>query len=393
MCRVARQLLTALLLLFAVRAHAQGPLSQEDSERISQALRGKMQGEKLPCEVNQVKPFLDFSFRYDSGYVASCPVNAFFGKESTLISYLRVAPLERQAIVLAEAFRLPAIPENLKAQTKLSRVRSEVEFSGGFAVGEGQYEVQILIVDNLGRSYEKHWRLKVARRRSERNVELAMQPSTAAPLSTAHFRVNTTPGKDEAPRVTILLDAAPIYPFAQKLRAWDREFLLSAVSSVLRTNSYKSVKLVAFNLDQQREIFRTGDFSHPDFQKLSDRLRTLELGTISYKVLGETKGWAELLASLVNEEAAMAERSDAVIFLGPTNRIGAKVPTSMLRVKGQSQPRFYYFEYYPQWLRGREMPDAIHHLTDDCNGRIMRIHSPSELAQAIQKVQSEIRTP
>ena len=92
---------------------------------------------------------------------------------------------------------------------------------------------------------------------------------------------------------------------------------------MLRQTPHKLVHLVAFNLDQQRELFRSDEFDLAAFQELSRALAQTELSSISVKALKKL-GSPEFLVVLANQELA-AGRSDAIIFLGPNNRMGAKI--------------------------------------------------------------------
>jgi hypothetical protein len=190
--------------------------------------------------------------------------------------------------------------------------------------------------------------------------------------------------------LTILLDAAPVDPHSLKLRAWDRAFLLDSVASVLREVRADTVRVISFNLDQQEEIVRQDDFDRSGLARLAHALRKLELGSISYRKLGQPQGWSELLTRLWRDEVEAKQPSDAVIFLGPTTRVSAKIPKDALILPKEKRPRFYYLEYFPAWRRGSELPDAIHHFTAQCDGTVLKIHSPGEFAGAIDRLRADL---
>ncbi len=198
-------------------------------------------------------------------------------------------------------------------------------FSGGFAVGEGHYSVEVIVGDSKDRFIQKRWEINAQRNRGEQSVAVAILPGTVAPLM-----IHPWDGKLErsttALRITILLDAAPINPYSLKLRAWDRALLLDSLSSLLTRIRCNSVRLIAFNLDQQQEIFRDDRFDKEGWLNLAMNLRDLELGTVSYSVLQDRQGWSDLLVKLLNEEIASPQASDAVIFFGPTTRISERIP-------------------------------------------------------------------
>jgi len=152
------------------------------------------------------------------------------------------------------------------------------------------------------------------------------------------------------------------------------------------------VRLVAFNLEQQREIFRQDRFDPSGFDDLQQAFHDLELGKVSAQVLKQPQGKAELLVGLTNQELIAEEPADAVIFLGPSSRALQKIPREMLKPRETPAPQFFYFEYIPQWLRGREFPDTIAYITRARDGTVAKIHSPSELAQAIQKMLKQVKS-
>jgi hypothetical protein len=192
-------------------------------------------------------------------------------------------------------------------------------------------------------------------------------------------------------RVTVLLDAAPLNPRNPALRAWDRALLLGSLSSLLKQIPCASVRLRAFNLDQQRELFRQDQFDDAGFIKLAESLRTLELGTVSYRVLQQRQGGLDLLLDYANRELIAADPSDAVIILGPRTRYFAEVPRGKLKGRETSNPHFYYFEYFPGYFRGSQFPDALSSLTKRLDGTVYEIFSPGDLARSIQKMLTRVQ--
>jgi hypothetical protein len=192
-------------------------------------------------------------------------------------------------------------------------------------------------------------------------------------------------------RVTVLLDAAPMDPRNPALRAWDRAFLLGSLSSLLNQIPCASVRLRAFNLDQQRELFRRNQFDDAGFMELGESLRTLELGTVSYRVLQQRQGWLGLLLDYANRELVAADPSDVVIILGPRTRYFAKVSPRNLKGRETPNPHFCYFEYFPGYFRPSGLPDALSSLTKRLDGTVYEISSPGDLARAIQKMLTRVQ--
>ena len=384
------------LLSISVSAGAQGPVVPSDENLVNKFLdQESPEVERLNCEIKPQHPVLDFAFRFDVGYVVQCPVKEFEGKQSTVLTFVRITPEGGERKLFGEAYGLPEIPENMRAHTDVKKLKGDFDFSGGFSAGEGRYAVDLLVVDKRRkRLCRKSWKVSVARKHEETKIPLAVADHTAVPM--AFFPWTKKPqSSDNGLRLTILLDAAPIFPYAQKLRAWDRSFLLSTLSTVLEHMDSKSVRVVAFNLDQQKEIFRDDLRGQSGFIKLNQAMRDLELGRVSYQILQQRQGATELLTLLANKEKNDPNLSDLVILLGPHTRYTDKIPAQFLQTTQQSNsrsPQFFYLEYMPAWLRGAEFADNVEQVTKAFGGKTYKIYSPADLASAIQKVISQVHS-
>jgi hypothetical protein len=361
-------------------ARAQGPLSESDLSLANTLLDREISPEEeLHCKVTQGKPFLDFAFRFYSNYSIGFPVRL-----------VRITPPQGMPMTLGEAFRVPSLPERLNPKD-LEKLKSEVEVSGGFLAGEGTYSVEAMLVDrDSGHGCKKQWQAKVSRDRSQRDVPVVLRENAISALVPLTWK-----RKEElfntGPRVTVLLDAAPIYPFASKLRAGDRAFLLSTLSTMLEQMKLDSVRVVAFNLDQEKEVFRDDDFDADGFTRLATSLRNLELGKVSLHSLEARP--SELLTKIANSELTDPDDSDIVIFLGPQTHFFQKVPPTLLETQKIGTRQFFYVKYVPYWNMRGEFPDTVEYLTKSLNGTTFKIHSPADLEKAIQKISDRIGQP
>ena len=344
----------------------------------------------LGCTVDPVRPFLDFRFRFEAGYIVRCPVRIFGGKEQKVAALIRVTPEGRPPATLSSLYRVPGLPASIQDKTDLRRVKAEIETSGGFAIGEGRYGIELALLNDGGRLYRRNWKIEAFRKRAEQHTTVALPPETVSPFSKPSWK-GPQAQFGRGLRLTVLLDAAPIDPYALKLRAWDTAFLLDSVSSLLNNLPCQSVRLIGFNLDQGKEVFREEHFNSIGLERLSDSLQSLELGTISYRALQNRNSWADLLTGVSNQEVNSPNPVDAVIFVGPANRIAARIPKEAFDAAKGNKPRFFYLEYFPSWTRGAEFPDAIDHVVAEENGATFKIHAPGELAQAFQKLLGQLR--
>jgi hypothetical protein len=372
-----------------ISAQAQVPVIPEDVEKVNRLLDSHTREGRLRCTIQPFKPLLDFAFRFDTGYVFRCPLKEFEGKESMLWSFMRITPESGSPVLLGAGYRLPGNPTETRHPANLEKLKREIGASGAFTIGEGRYRVEIVLVDDRGRVIQRSWKIQASLRRGEKTVKVAAESSTVAPLVDRLWdgKLDTS---GSGVRVTVLLNVAPFSLRVPKLRAWDRALLLGSLSSLLRETPCESVRLVAFNLDQGRVIFEQVPFDSSGFKRLSQGLQNQELETVNYQAL-QTRTWMELLADLANREVTAVEPSQVAIFLGPRVHSTRKIPKQMLKARETREPQFFYFQFFPYWVRGSDFVDSVGHLTKAEGGTVLAIHEPSELARAIKKMLSELK--
>ena len=377
----------SIWVLAAAPSTAQEPLNAAESQSIGRVFDNDALPDLLHCSIQARKPMLDFAFRFDVGFVVSCSLARFAGRATKVLIYARITPEGGKPVLLGETYRVAGAKPEVKAR----QLKQDIEMSGGFAVGEGRYQVEVLVLDQeTARVSSKRWRTSVVRNSVRRAAQIAVPPGTVLPLAARPWPIRMdTSGKGL--RITVLLDAAPLNPRTPALRAWDRAFLLGSLSSLLKQIPCASVRLRAFNLDQQRELFRQDQFDDAGFTELAETLRTLELGTVSYHVLQQGAGGLNLLEDYANSELRAEDLSDAVIILGPETRYFATVSLTKFKKRESPNPHFYYFEYFPGHLPGSLEPDALASLTKRLEGTVCPIFSPDDLARCVQKVLTHVQ--
>jgi hypothetical protein len=202
-----------------------------------------------------------------------------------------------------------------------------------------------------------------------------------------------------------------------QLRPWNAAYQLKVLSTLLTQVPCRSVKLVAFNLDQQKEVFRRENFSAPDFTELASALKNLQLASLPYQAL-QHSGWQRFLIGLASAENNSEDPPDVVVFIGASTHFLEK-PYQQKFNAGHTLP-FFYFEYYgflpSLYLEYREyrprastnpygnlpntstysvrspghFPDAIDFLTQALHGTVFHIYAPKDLGPAIQKMRSQL---
>jgi len=379
--------LFVLCAAFLYPAAAQLPLSPEDARAISPVFHSSTRN-TLNCWLERWDPSLDFAFRFVTGYVTNCRLSQFEGKKTLLVTYARITPEGKPPFLFGSVDRVPEISPEMKETISgdLRKLNQDVSPSGAFALGEGRYLVELLLQDDQNRTYRKRWRLHVTIHRSERGVPLAMKPLTVESVEQTSWQTSSSERGGNL-RLTILLDAAPLNPHQSTLRAWDRAFLLETVYSVLRRTPHKSVRLVAFNLDQQRELFRSDEFDNAAFHDLARALKDVELSSVSVETL-KRRDSPKFLVVLADQELAAAT-SDAIIFVGPNTRMDTKVTEGALTKKKANSPPLFYFEYFP-WVGG-DFPDSIDWLVKSAGGKVFLLHTPPQFDDSIDKMLAQLK--
>ena len=106
------------------------------------------------------------------------------------------------------------------------------------------------------------------------------------------------------------MNFAPQDSTSATLQPLDTDALFSILRNIAREPRIGNFSLVAFNIQEQRVIYRQDDASQIDFPALGEALNSLNLGTVDLKRLNQKHGDTEFLASLispgVNEDKGQA---------------------------------------------------------------------------------------
>ena len=335
----------------------------------------------LSCDVTPMRPSLNYSFRFQAGYRVSMSGSQFQGKGHGWTELIRITPRTDGAppVYLVSGQRLPEIPN-----TKVI-----LQFGGGYLLGEGSYDVNWVMHDDQNRVCRKRWHVDVRLSRAERNVTVAMPRDTVWDVSLRGARLQPrNPDDDAAPlRLTILLHAAPMFQRRTRLRPGDIGTLISAVTTLLEHVPAHDVRLVVFNLEQQKELYRKDDFLLSNMPDVAQSMNSVELSTVDYKVLQNRRGHVELLADLVNREIKADPPPDLVLFLGPTSRYFDRIPAEVLQPPAGRAPKFMNLQIIPVMMAPSTLPDVIRNAIARLGGKTVLVHSPGEFARAIARLE------
>ncbi|HLG99890.1 MAG TPA: hypothetical protein VKX49_26510 [Bryobacteraceae bacterium] len=376
--------LVFMVTLLASAAFPQSLLNPARAARFTRYLQPGQGERQLKCEVTPIPPQLNFSFRFQTGYIFRLPMRQFSGSGHLWGVVSRVTPANGQPpYFLGEQRRLPPIP----AKTKVT-----AELGGAFWVGEGDYKVEWVLFDEQGRVCRKQWKIAAKLTGSEHAITPGVAPYTVAQVSFRRWSAQDASAADAAPlhRLTVFLHAAPLYPRSTRLRAQDRLTLLGSLASLLESVPAQTVRLVIFNLDQQKELYRTDAFTPETFDQAAQSLTTLQLQLVDYSVLKNRRGHIDLLENLLKQELRAPDPPDAAIVIGPATRYFDKVPQADFEQPSGNSPLFFYLAYKPYMRQRAEPPDSIQQALKRVHGKKLDIRTPDDFARAIKQVEAQL---
>jgi hypothetical protein len=187
----------------------------------------------------------------------------------------------------------------------------------------------------------------------------------------------------------MLVNFAPQNVHAATLQPLDTAALVSILRTIAREPRIGKFSVVAFNLQEQRVIYRQQNANRIDFPALGEALRSLNLGTIDLKRLSQKNGETGFLSNLIQREVGGEDRPDALIFAGPKALIEESVPTESLKEVGEVEYPVFYMNYN---LRPEATPwrDAIGRAVKFFKGYEFTISRPRDLWAAVSEIVSRV---
>lgn len=339
----------------------------------------------IPCSVEPMKPVLGFDLRFHSGYEVSIPLKELAGSENMLTMIFRVAPAGRRedSVYFSQHVKVPEIPEDAGGNAYLQ---------GYFDLGEGKYDIDWLMRDRTERYCSSYWDVEAELAERDRQVPLQLGPGAVASADDAAFkeeppvqRVSTEPPLN----VKVLVNFAPQRSHSATLQPFDTSALVAILRGIAREPKIGRFSIVAFNLQEQRVIYRQENSNSIDFPALGNAIQSLNLGTVDLKRLEQKHGETEFLTSLIQKELGGNERPDALIFAGPKTLIDDKVPTDSLREVGDVEFPVFYMNYN---LQPHSVPwrDAIGRAVKFFRGYEFTISQPRDLWSAMTDMVGKI---
>lgn len=300
----------------------------------------------LPCVVTPIKPVLGFDLKYHAGYEVSIPLRELAGTENLLTMIFRVVPANRKddPIYFSQRVTVPVIDENAKGDAYLQ---------GNFDLGEGAYHIDWLMRDRSERICSSFWDAEAMLPAKDKQVELEITPGTVLATDQQPFKEEPPverQQRDSPLNVKVMVNFAPQNSQSSTLQPLDTNALVSILRSIAREPRIGKFSVVAFNMQEQKVLYRQDNASQIDFPALGEALNTVNLGTVDLKRLSQKHGETAFLTQLLTQEINPKEHPDAVIFAGPKVMIEEGVPQDTLRQLGEYNYPVFYMNYnlYPQ---------------------------------------------
>ncbi len=339
----------------------------------------------LPCVATAVKPQLGFDLRYHVGYEVTIPLRELAGAENLLTVLFRVIPENRkdEPLYMTQRVRVPAIEEDAKG---------DAFFQGVFDVGEGNYHVDWLLRDRTERVCSSYWDVTAELPAKDKQVNLVIPPGIVQAADSEQFKEEppVERAQNEAPlNVKVLINFAPQNPNAPMLQPMDTSALVSILRSIAREPRITRFSLVAFNLQEQRIVYRQDSADCIDFPKLGDALKSVTPGTIDLKRLEQKHGDTQFLTQLIRNETTGVNHPDALIFAGPKVMLDENVEQNDLAAIGQLDYPVFYMNYNlnPQAVPWR---DSISRAVKFFRGQEYTISRPRDVWFAVSEMMSHI---
>lgn len=339
----------------------------------------------LPCTITPIKPSLGFDLRFHAGYEISIPLRDLAGSEDMLTMLFRVTPVNQkdEPVYFSQRLSVPAIEDNAKGSAYLQ---------GAFDVGEGEYHVDFLMRDRSERVCTFFWDAQAELPLKDKQLALMLGPYAIQASEREPFKEEPPVMREPAGgplNVKVIVNFAPQNSRSATLQPLDTNALISILRGIAREPQIRKFSIVAFNMQEQRVVYRQENSDQINFPALGDALSSLNLGTVDLRRLSQKHGDTEFLAELLNEEMSSKDRPDAVIFAGPKVMLDEAVPQDSLNhLAGVDYPVFYMnFNLNPQANPWR---DAIGNAVKHFKGYEYTISKPRDLWYAWTEIMSRI---
>ena len=265
-------------LLAAMTTQAQALLDNPQKIADAQRFFDTVHGSPVRCEVFPLKPRLAFSLRVVSGYFWRLHLSGAQVAGQKWIVLAKVTPKDGNAS--------PAYFSDVVQFSGNGDLSVEAQM-GHFALGEGRYEMSFLMFDDRGRTCRKDAQIDAHLTSSEREIGAGLPPNTIASASSWSSPAQVQPlGSSHLDRLTILLDVS------DQARTTDQSTLMDALTGLLEELPAPSVRLVLFDLAQQKEVWRRDGFRPESLPEVAKAMAAVQFEAVPVGALkNQSREW------------------------------------------------------------------------------------------------------
>jgi len=296
-----------------------------------------------------------------------------------------------RVISMDDVFRHTA--DNDEAKQVMDQIDRLESWSGEEGpLGAGLY-VDWLLRDRSERVCSFYWDTEASLPSKDKQIELTIPPTGVQKAQFEQFseeppveRAQTAPPIN----VKLLVNFAPQNFESSTLRPQDTVALVSILRRISREPQFRKFSLIAFNIQEQRVLYRQQSADRIDFPALGEALHSMKLGTVDLKRLSQKHGDTEFLTDLIKKEMRSDDHPDALIFAGPKIMLDEAVPQETLKpfADDVDYPVFYMnYNLNPQAVPWR---DSISRAVKVFRGTEYTITRPRDLWFSVTEMVSRI---
>jgi hypothetical protein len=347
-------------------------------------LEAQIPRKDLPCEVDPADPVLGFDLRFHAGYDVKIPLKELAGAGNLLTMLFRVTPeaAPENRVYFTQSVRVPEIDEDASGETTLG---------GVFDLGEGKYHVDWIMRDRQNHMCAFFWDSTAELSSRDKDMQLGIAANLVEPTRAEQF-AEDAPVQRESGRllnVKLMVNFAPQNQNSSAMRPIDTLALVTVMRRIAREPRFGKFSVVAFNIQEQRELYRQSGADRIDFPALGKSIQDIEPGVLDLKLLANKRGEVEFLTELIKKEMASSDRPDALIFAGPKYMVTEGSPEDELKATESADYPIFYLNYNlsPQSTPWR---DSIGRAIRVFGGKEYALNRPRDLWFAVTEMVGRI---
>src|ERR1700722_1719741 len=341
----------------------------------------------LPCSVTPIKPVIGFDLRFHAGYEVNVPLKELSGTENKLTILFRVIPENHkdEPVYFSQHVHVPSIEDDAHGDATLG---------GSFDLGEGNYHVVWLMRDRSERVCSFYWDSEALIPAKDKQIALEIPAGTVRRSQDEQFiedpPIERAPATGAPLNIKVLVNFAPQNFDSPALRPMHTVHLVSILRRISREPQFRKFSLVAFNIQEQRVVYRQSSSERIDFPALGQALQSVKLGTVDMKRLAQKHGDTDFLTDLIKKEMSAEDHPDALVFAGPKIMLDAAVPQDTLTpIANDVDYPVFYMNYI---LNPNAVPwkDSISRAVKVFRGTEYTISRPRDLWFSVTEMVSRI---